>query len=418
MRRWIFLLTVMAAAAVVYRGIVSAYFFEDDFQWLMTTRAFRPEHVLDLGRYAHFYRPVVELYFWAALSLFGGSAALFHLANVAIHAANGVLLFLIVRRITANDRIAFYAALVFVVLPGHVEAVAWVSGVSESLSTLCGCAALYAFLRSDCAPGGARYERVLSWIAFALALLTHESAVVFLPILILLAYTMQGPRGLAAARALAPFVVLTLAYLAIDIPINRRNYVVGEHVYEAGFHIVTNVLAYIVWLYVGKRNAISFAAIAVALVALMAFGNRRVRFATCWMLLALLPFAPFTWGNASRYLYLSAMGFSMLLAEGIESIDRRLLRLPPAYRVAIVAVLVATIAIRFMVFASKGVENFTRRTDAYRAYLRELRRQHPQLAPDSAVALDATLENTLHHRFVQAAVQWEYNDPSLRVVVK
>jgi dolichyl-phosphate-mannose-protein mannosyltransferase len=417
MRRLALFLAPIAAVLIVYRHAVGAFFFEDDFQWLMTTRFFHPADVLNIGSYSHFYRPVIELYFWAGVALFGRSAALFHAASIAVHAVNGILLFLIVRHLTSNERAGLVAALVFVVLPGYVEAVAWIGALAEPVGAFFGCLAIYAFLKSD-APRGAGWI-VLSCAAFALALLTHESSVVFLPILFLVVYAAGRPRGMAVVRALAPFVLVAIAYLAIDIPINRRSYLVGEDLYKPGFHIVTNILSYIVGLYVGKRNAVTYAIVAIVVVALFAFGNRRVRLGTGWMLLALMPFAPFTWGNTSRYLYLPAMGFSILIAEAIEWIDGRLqaTRLSP-YRTAIVGLIVAAIAIRFMVFASKGVENFAERTDAYRRFLHDLHQQHPQLPPDTQVPIDAKTDAKLHQRFLEAAVQWEYDDPSLRVVVR
>jgi len=106
-------LSVVTAIAVVYWRALGAYFFEDDFAWLMSTFAFRPGHIFNLGSYNHFYRPVIELYFWAAAPLFKGSPALFHAANVALHAINALLLFLFVREATGNERYSFLTVLFF-----------------------------------------------------------------------------------------------------------------------------------------------------------------------------------------------------------------------------------------------------------------------------------------------------------------
>ena len=91
------LAALVAVPFLVYRVAVSAYFFEDDFQWLAGTLTYHPASVFDLADRTHFYRPVIELYFWAATPLFAGSPVLFHLANVALHAVNTVLLFLLAR---------------------------------------------------------------------------------------------------------------------------------------------------------------------------------------------------------------------------------------------------------------------------------------------------------------------------------
>src|SRR4029077_1732477 len=68
-------LLIVAAVAVVYRGAASAYFCDDDFQWLVGTWAFHPAQLLDFANLRHFYRPVIDVYFAAATPLFSGSPA-------------------------------------------------------------------------------------------------------------------------------------------------------------------------------------------------------------------------------------------------------------------------------------------------------------------------------------------------------
>src|SRR6185295_7502735 len=134
-------------------------------------------------------------------------------------------------------------------------------------------------------------------------------------------------------RAFAPYAALTVLYLAIDLFINSRNYVVSEGHYTFGPHIVVNALNYINALYVGRRDLLNYGLIGLGVIALLVRGNARVRFATCWMLLALAPFLSFNWGNTSRYLYQPAIGFSLLLAEAVLAFDRALARrLAPPWR--------------------------------------------------------------------------------------
>jgi Dolichyl-phosphate-mannose-protein mannosyltransferase len=412
-------LSVVTAIAVVYWRALGAYFFEDDFAWLMSTFAFRPGHIFNLGSYNHFYRPVIELYFWAAAPLFKGSPALFHAANVALHAINALLLFLFVREATGNERYSFLTVLFFAGLPGYIEAIAWVGALAEPISAIFGCLALWSLLRFV-KDGGGRW-RLLAWSGFALALLTHESSVVFFPTLLLAVWAF-GPRPVAPAsrsyvRWFAPFAVILAVYLAIDLPINARNYVVGESLYRPGLHIVRNTLRYIVTLYVGRQNLPSYIGTAALVILLLVRGSRRVQFATCWMLLALMPFAPFTWANTSRYMYLPAMGFAMLLAELIGWIDRAAAtRMRPAPRQVVVGVLVAAIAVRFCLFAADGVRSFAERTEPYRRFIAEIRRQYPQLPRDAEVPVDKAVADKLHHPFLQDAVRWEYQDPTIRLV--
>jgi hypothetical protein len=219
-------------------------------------------------------------------------------------------------------------------------------------------------------------------------------------------------------RTFAPYAVLTLGYLAIDIWINSRNYVVSQGHYTLGLHIVTNALDYIQALYVGRRDWINYGVIVAGTAMLLVRGNARVRFATCWMLLALAPFLSFNWGNTSRYLYQPAIGFSLLLAEAVLTIDTVLSRRWAAAgsrftRVVPVSMLIAVVAIRFGIFAASNVRDFTDRSHVYPQYLARFRQIYGTLPANATVTADPP--TTLPHQFVNAAVQWDYRDPTIRV---
>jgi hypothetical protein len=410
----------VVAAGFVYRAAASAYFFDDDFQWLVGTWAFQPAHLLDLGHLSHFYRPVIDLYFATATPLFGGSPRLFHLANIALHVANGLLLLALTRALSGSTAYAFLTALFFVVQPADVDAIAWVSALAEAVGAFFGCLALLWFLqfrRSD----QSRWH-VLSVLAFLLALLTHESSVMFFPLLMLADWVVAShPRAGGDAhtwpskvRPYVPYALLLAAYLAVDLPINSRNYVVAESHYGLGAHVVTNARDYIIALYVGRGNLANYLLIAGGLSALLLRGSRRVVFATSWLLLALLPFVFFKWANASRYLYLPAMGFSMLMADGVVQLDRLLAsRLPRAPKTALVALIAAVITGRFAWFAAANVKSFADRTEEYRRYITLFRQAHGDLPSHSRVPSDPRLSIEHPYKFVNALVQWEYRDPTI-----
>jgi hypothetical protein len=262
---------------------------------------------------------------------------------------------------------------------------------------------------------------VLSVASFALALLTHESSIVILPILALVEWAAAEPaagtRGML--RACLPYAVLAAAYLAIDLPINQRSYLVNEGHYRFGLHAIRNVLGYIAWLYVGKRGWVSYGVISLVLCWLAVAGTRRARFGVFWMLVALLPFAFFTWGNTSRYLYLPGMGFALLLAEVVEWLNGALVpHLQERNRRALVWLVVAVLGVRFAVFASKGVTDFVEMAERYRRFLMAFRAEHPQVPAGSQISIDAKAEAALHLRYLQPMVQWEYRDPSITLVVR
>jgi hypothetical protein len=335
---------------------------------------------------------------------------LFHEASIFLHAANVLVIFALARRIGASDLFGFAAALFFTVQPSDIDAVAWVGALAEALGALFGCLSLLWFFwwRDD---GQSRW-RTLSLIAFALALLTHESSVVFLPVLFLADWLLVGRRELI--RPFVPYLVLTGVYLALDLWINSRNYVVSQGYYTIGSHLVSNALDYIAALYVGRHDWLNYAVIVIGIAMLLVLGNPRVRFATCWMLLALAPFLAFNWGNASRYLYQPAIGFSLLLAEAVVTVDRAIGRRAGARaRHAIVTALVAMIAIRFTVFAAANVDDFVERSQVYSDYLGRFREIHGTLPANTTVIADPPTK--LPHQFINAAVEWDYRDPTIRI---
>ena len=445
-------IALVAASVIVYHNALSASFFDDDFQWLVGSWSFQPAKLLAFGSLTHFYRPVVDVYFAAMTPLLGGSPMLFHAASIALHAATVLVVFALAQEVFApadlvradlaradlaradlvgadlkvGPSIAFAAALFFAVQPSDTQAVAWVSAISETIGTLFGCLSLLWFLRWRMRQRP--HLRVLSIGAFALALLTHESSVVFLPVLFLADWLLCRARRAEPAsgrdvwtstfRTFAPYAGLTIAYLAIDISINSRNYVVSQGHYTFGPHILTNALDYIQALYVGRRDWINYGVIAVGTTALLAGGNARVRFATCWMLLALAPFLSFNWGNTSRYLYQPAIGFSLLLAEAVLTIDTALRRRwararSRSNRATVVSMLIAVVAIRFGLFAASNVRDFTERSQVYPQYLARFRQIYGTLPANATVTADPP--TTLPHQFVNAAVQWDYRNPTIRV---
>ena len=425
--------TLVSTAVIVYHNALSAYFFDDDFQWLVGSWSFHSSQLVAFGALSHFYRPVIDLYFAAATPLFRGSPVLFHLANILLHAANALVIFALARLVSRSTLYGFLAALFFVVQPSDIDAIAWVGALAEAVAAFFGCLSLFFFLKW-LMEGRARW-RELSVLLFLLTLLTHESSVIFLPVLALADWAfirriqkdspstrgadLPGPRGTGWRNIVltyAPYVVLTLMYLAVDLVVNSRNYLVSQGHYTVGLHIVRNALDYIDALYVGRRDALNDAVITISLALLILRGSRRVRFATWWMLLALAPFLFFNWGNASRYLYQPAIGFSMLLAEGVMYLDRVLRpRLPSLARAAIEAALVAGIAVRFALFAMANVTSFAERSQVYRNYTAQFREIHGDVPSHTTVTPDTRLEIKLPHQFVNAAVQWEYRDPTIQI---
>ena len=140
-------------------------------------------------------------------TLYGADPLGHHLTNVLIHAANGVLLFLVLRRMTGALWRSLIVALLFALHPLRVESVVWVSERKDVLSAFFGLLALMFYTRyvqrSEARsqksesniqtppsvlrlPSSGSYW--LSLLFFALALMSKSMLVTFPFVLLLLDY--------------------------------------------------------------------------------------------------------------------------------------------------------------------------------------------------------------------------------------
>ena len=101
---------------------------------------------------------------WLSLMLdaqfFGKSAGACHFTNVLLHAANSVLLFVILQQFTASRWRSAVVAALFAVHPLHVESVAWISERKDVLSALFFLLAVGAYGRYVAQPTTMRYAVV------------------------------------------------------------------------------------------------------------------------------------------------------------------------------------------------------------------------------------------------------------------
>ena len=101
--------------------------------------------------FSHFYasnwHPLTWISHMLDCQLFGLHPAGPHLVNVALHAVNGVLLFLLLQRLTGTLWRSAMVAAMFALHPLHVESVAWIAERKDVLSTFFGLMALLAYVK-------------------------------------------------------------------------------------------------------------------------------------------------------------------------------------------------------------------------------------------------------------------------------
>ena len=127
------------------------------------------------------WHPLTWLSHMLDCELFGLNPGAHHLVNVLFHAANVVLLFLLLLRMTSARWPAAIVAALFAWHPLHVESVAWVAERKDVLSTFFGLFALLAYVR---------YVREKSRASFWMAVLLFAFALMSKPMLVTLPFVL------------------------------------------------------------------------------------------------------------------------------------------------------------------------------------------------------------------------------------
>lgn len=163
-----------------------------------------------------YYRPFLELSYRVEHVFFGLNPAGYHFFNIIFHIANSFLVYCLVNVLVPGKKgFALAVPVLFLLHPVQSEAVACISGISNLLFAFLVLASLCFYPRNSI------ISYVLSLLAFALALLAKEQAVV-LPILIVLLemiYPSSVTRPVLprAARIGGYFVVLIIYFLVRKI---------------------------------------------------------------------------------------------------------------------------------------------------------------------------------------------------------
>jgi protein O-mannosyl-transferase len=225
------ILVIACAAILVYANSIAGQFVFDDtviIQGNKSIQALDPAHLKEIfgGHYwkavesqGGLYRPIVMLSYALNYALGTENPVGYHLINVLIHAANGIVLFLVLELLFARRAFSFLSAMLFVLHPIRTEGVASIVGRAESLSALFLLLGWYAYLKHR--KGNNTALLYLSAFSFALAALCKESAFVFIVFPMLSDWVLDRSKPVvqwlnrAALLRYLPVCIALLAVLAL-----------------------------------------------------------------------------------------------------------------------------------------------------------------------------------------------------------
>ena len=352
----ILILLLFLAIILAYFNIWKSYFLGwDDFIWsgIVHNRSSFAA-VIQGFNHAPTYLEAVRI--WILDRLFNLNSEPYYWLSIFFHGINTCIIFSLVNLWTHRRSIGFLAAILFAVKFSYFEVITSTSAMEYSFWGI--------FFLLSITFFGLYLERrksYLYWIsvlAYALLAASMQFALV-LP-LVLIAYQFTFGLRNSRIRSLSwgdlkphiPFWVIWIIYLSIQVYLiyqGTSEAISSKQSYEIGLHIFTNLI-YLVFLIVPNihipaiQNFISIyinqqwinlfwglsigLAIFCHLIAIILFwkGSSLVRWGLC---LIYLPFLPYLLWNgdfiaAPRYLYLSSIGFSLLLALLIIKIDELL----------------------------------------------------------------------------------------------
>lgn len=160
------------------------------------------------------YRPFQSLTLMLDYSIWGLNPIGYHLTNIILHILAALLLYFLLLRMTSDQLISYFTSLLFITHPINTEAVAYISGRADSLSAIFILASILLWIRSK----SNKTLYLMSIISFIFALLSMESAIVLL--LLLLAYEFifnQTKKN--KFIALIPFFAIILLYAVLRLTI-------------------------------------------------------------------------------------------------------------------------------------------------------------------------------------------------------
>ena len=361
----VLLSTLALATAVLYSGTLYFEFVWDDKAQIVDNPLIRSlgklhkVFISDLwfhtGRFQLYYRPLFVIWSMLNYAVVGLRPWGWHAGAVLMHVAAVAAVFWLARKLGLEYWTAALTALIFALHPIHIECVAWISAVADSMATLFAALSFAAFIKTR--ESGTRY--VLPWriasLAFcACALLTKEIALSIC--LLVFSYGFLHPtaktpgysqRIWRAAAGALPYAAVTIAYLllrkvalnAVTGSFDPRHsvtdmlltlpYVLAFYLRQLLLPVGLTGLYFTPYVTVQQMSRFALPVfVLVAVAALLYFWVRRkndlqVAFAAVWLILGLAPalyIRSFTEGDfvRDRYIYLGSIGFAILAAKAIR----------------------------------------------------------------------------------------------------
>jgi tetratricopeptide (TPR) repeat protein len=251
-RPWFLALVLAVVTFAAYQPTWHAGFIWDDDDHLTANPAVAASNGLRMiwsSLAVSRYYPLTLTSFWVQRRLWGLNPLPYHLVNVALHAANGVLVFVLLRRL--RIRAAWLAAMLWALHPVNVESVAWITELKNTQSGLFFFLAVWCFLSFD---AGARRRWYVVALLCGLAALVSKPSTVMLPVVLpLCVWWERGRWRRADILRIAPFLILALGMSALTV-IEQQGHIQKLKTAEWNLGMADRLImaGKVIWFYASK----------------------------------------------------------------------------------------------------------------------------------------------------------------------
>jgi hypothetical protein len=301
---------LIALVVAAYARAVNNGFVADDFAVFARLNALGRDPYYFFEAVPENFRITSHLIFSGLRAIFGYDSRPFYLFSILLHAFNVLLLRRLLINLACSTSMAFLAAAMFAVFEAPQEAVTWLAAMNETLVGFFLLAALVSWVKRRFA---------LALLAYAVALFSKESAIVFL-LIVPIIQLHQGRK--AFSREYLLLLVPTMAFAAIFVFTLSKNFFVGQGAYSFGLHSVgvfARSLYRILWPW-GYTGVILHRLASKK----WPHPEQAARYLG-WFAITMLPYVFVTYTNhlASRQVYMSSMVLACMLGAILYQSSQR-----------------------------------------------------------------------------------------------
>ena len=167
---------------------------------------FIPNFIID-----DIYSPILFILYWSIIHIFGINAFAFHFVNIFFYVLSAVALFYLLRKIINNYSVVFFAVILYILHPCHVECTAWISIMGYNIAVFFFYLSFLCFIIAFDEDNKLNY--LYSVVFYVFAILSQPIAVTLPAILVLWLYFFRRERLKESIKYICGYIPFLLIYL-------------------------------------------------------------------------------------------------------------------------------------------------------------------------------------------------------------